>query len=294
LTTSTSPTTAEAEITSRELFVSPCTTCMQNAVRGMTLLGVQLGEETTGIACDSSRGTKKLRTALTDDLVEGGDEIPVGFVLTAPAGLTRTHSLRDRSGFVHSQARGLDSGLHALASHLTAFVPPDPGVVRLRARAIVASGRTVIGLFPHLYAPAIEEKELAEGPFAVVDRLAIDVDVATGELRDREIPWTGLADLGGGAGHVPSGASPRRVEAIVSATPALTPPPTRAGVVAALAREALCGRPEDVLTAAVNLVAAAELLSAAPQPGQLSDALRALGLRSATAPRRRHPPLVNS
>jgi hypothetical protein len=163
-----------------------------------------------------------------------------------------------------------------MASHLTAFLPPAPGAVRLRARAVIANGRTGVCLFPHLYAPPLEEKDLADGSLAVVDRLAIDVDVATGELRNAEIPWPALADLGSAGGHLGPGGSLRRADLIVSATPTHTPPPTRAGVAAALAREALSGRPEEVLVASARLAENAELLSIAPQPGRLGAALKDL------------------
>jgi hypothetical protein len=47
----------------------------------------------------------------------------------------------DRTGFVLSEGRGLDPGIQALASHLTALLPPVPGTVRIRARAVVAGER---------------------------------------------------------------------------------------------------------------------------------------------------------
>ena len=97
-------------------------------------------------------------------------------MLTAPQGLQRNHRLVDRSGFVLSEGRGLDSGLHALASHLTALLPPAPGTVRIRTRGVAAGDRTVLCLPPLLYFPEIGERDLAAAGLGLLDRLAVDVE----------------------------------------------------------------------------------------------------------------------
>ena len=202
-------------IADRELFVNPCTSCMENAARGMTSLNLRFGDQTVGVACDSRRGVRKLRAALPDHVEESDGDVPVGFVLGAPVGLDRSHQLMDRSGLVHSKGRGLDAGLHALASHLTALLPLEPGTVRVRAGAVAAGDRTVVCLFPLLLVPRIEEAELAGAGYDRIDRLALDIDVATGRIVNPPIPWPGLTALGPAAGHLGPG-RPGEVTAVVS------------------------------------------------------------------------------
>jgi hypothetical protein len=148
-----------------------------------------------------------------------------------------------------------------MASHLTALLPPAPGVVRLRARAVVAKETVAVCLFPCLYAPPLDENDLSEGALQVVDRLVIDVDVATGEICNPGIPWPELAGLQPAAGHLGHGAGLGEVAAVVSATSGPMPPPTRAAVVSALARDALGGNPDDILSAAHRLADGARLMS---------------------------------
>lgn len=272
LTTSVPSSTAP-----KELFVSPCSSCVRNSVRGMNLLKVEIGGAGVGVATDSSRATKRLRAALDTTVITADEEAPIGFVLTAPTGFTRSHSLHDRSGFVHSQARGLDAGLQALASHLTAFLPLAAGTVRVRARSLVVSGQTVVCLFPHLYDSTMSESEWSAAGVALVDRLALDIDIATGEVSDPAIPWPTLATRQPPPGHLASGSAPRRVAAVVSAVPSGQVPLTRAGVVAALASDALGGSPSEVLEGVGRLVEGARILSAPPERDALHRVLGQLG-----------------
>ena len=209
-----------------------------------------------------------MRDHVDDDL----DDAPLAFLLTAPAGFTRTHQLVDRMGFVLSQGRGLDSGLHALASHLTAFTAPAPGTVRLRARTLIGDDRIIVCLFPLLSVPPIDERALAGAGLAVVDRLVLDVDIATGTVVGVPIPWPAIGELRPPSGHLGTGRG-GAVTAVIDAAPPDSPAPTRAAVVAKLAGGATHGHPEDVLDAVVRLVEQAELRATAPEPHAFVDAL---------------------
>lgn len=272
LTASTTTTTAIEAIEQRELFVNPCSACMKNAVRGMTSLSLRFGDHIVGVACDSRRGTRKLRDALADHVVTDDHDAPVGFVITAPTGLQRSHQLSDRSGFVLSQGRGLDSGLRALAGHLTAFLPPAPGTVRVRARAVVEGNRIVVGLFPLLLMPRAQEVELAKLGYGLADRLALDIEVATGRIVNPAVPWPNLESLSAGPGHMSTEVS-GHVASVLAAVPVGTPQPNRAEVVSMLASGALHGSPDDVLDAVTRLVAGAVLCSTVPDEGALMQAL---------------------
>jgi hypothetical protein len=261
LTTSMATTNAAEAIASRELFVTNATPCAENESRlGTVSLNLRLGERTIRVACDSRRAARTLGDALAEHVVEGDDDAPLAFVLTAPQGLKRSHRLVDRSGFVLSVARGLDTGLHALASHLTALLPPAPGTVRIQSRGIVAGDRTVLCLSPLLYNPTIDERQLAGRGLDLIDRLAVDVDTATGRIVNPEIPWPALAALSPGAGHAGT-AGTRTVTAVVDAVPAETAPRSPAAMVARIAANGLHGSTADLLDAALRLVAGAEMRS---------------------------------
>jgi hypothetical protein len=277
LTSSRATASAAKAITCRELFVATSTPCSENESRlGTVALNLRFGEQTVRVACDSRRAARKLRDALADHLVDGdGDgDAPLAFVLTAPQGLKRAHRLVDRSGFALSEGRGLDAGLHALASHLTALLPPTPDTVRIRARGIVAGDRTILCLSPLLYLPLIDERDLAERGFQLIDRLAVDVDTQTGRIANPDIPWAALAALGAGPGHIGTGGT-RTVAAVVDAAPAATAPPTPAAMAARLAANGLHGSIADLLDAAHRIVAGADMRSTPPAAEPLLETLLA-------------------
>lgn len=255
-----------------ELFASTTTPCSESTSQlGTVSFNLRLGDETIRIACDSRRGAKRLRSALADHILDG-DDGPLGFVLTAPQGLQRHHTLIDRSGFVLSRGRGLDSGLHALAGHLTALLPPARGSVRVRARAVVSGSEAVVCLFPLLYVPAIEERVLARVGWAVVDRLALDIDLATGQIMNPEVPWPELAALGPGPAHAgPGGAM--RAAVLVTAAPEGSGEPTRAAAATALAASGLHGSRGDLLDAAIRLSKGAAVRAVPPQAARLAELL---------------------
>ena len=282
LTASESDTTAEEAISRQEIFASTGSTpCTENEARlGTSTLHLQLSGYTVRVACDARRAVRTLRDALAEYVVDGAEGDPLGFVLTAPQGLQRRHRLIDRAGVVLSRSRGLDTGLHALASHLTAFLPPSPGTVRFRARAVVAGDQTVLCLFPLLSYPDVDERDLARAGVDMVDRLAVDVDVRTGQLVTPDVPWPALAACRRGAGHIGTGGS-RQVTTVVDIAPPLAlPPRERVHMVAALAANGTHGTPGELLDAAIMLVQGTELLTVPPATERLTELLTDLGRRS--------------
>jgi hypothetical protein len=273
LTASSSDADAADAIAGRELFVNPCIPCMSNAVEGMTSLSLRFGDRIVGVATDSRRAVRRLTAALGDHIDDRVDNAPVGFVLTAPAGFQRHHHLADRSGFVHSTGRGLTAGLHAVASHLTAFLPVAPGLVRIRAGAVVSDqGKAAVCLFPLLLVPPVDDEGLARAGWARIDRLAADIEVATGRIVNPDIPWSDLAELDAGAGHAGTGADLRPSLVLSLASPGVRPM-TRAEVVASLASGALSGSPADVLDALIRLTDGLELGSVPPGPDAIVERL---------------------
>ncbi len=278
LTISTTELDADDAIAQRDPFVSVSTPCSENASRlGTTTLPVRLGRETVRVACDSRRAARLLESALADLLdPDPSGDLPLGFVFAAPQGLKRTHHLSDRSGFVLSEGRGTETGLHALASHLSALLPPRPGTVRIKARALVAGDRTLVCLSPLMYFPALGDADLARLGVDLVDRLALDLDIATGAVMGAEIPWPALAELPSGAGHVGTGGT-RVATAIAAVAPSFAlPQPTPAEMVAAVAVNGLHGSREDLLDAAIRLVDGATLRCVEPSEQHLTDAIREL------------------
>jgi hypothetical protein len=264
LTTSPAVSTPEQAIADRDFFVSPSTPCSETASRlGTVTLNLRFGERIVRVACDSRRAARTLRTALSDELVSADDEMPLAFVLTAPQGFRRTHQLVDRAGLVLSEGRGLDTGLHALASHLTALLPPAPGTLRFRARAITGKGHTMLCLYPLLSVPVLSERDLAQAGLQLIDRLALDFDRTTGQILHPEIPWPTLATLAAGSGHLGTGGR-RTVTTVVATGYPDSGPPTEAAVVAQLAANGLHGSPADLIDVARLVVKGAEVHSTIP------------------------------
>ena len=261
LTSSTSTMTAQEAIGQRDLFVSPCTSCMENAARGMGVLGLRFGSRSVGIACDARRGVRRLREALAEHVDHTATEPRIGFVLTAPAGLQRTHHLADRSGFVLSEGRGLDAGLNALAAHLTAFLSPPVGTIRVRASVVEAAGRSVVCVFPTLFAPQITDRDLTIAGCRRVDRLVIDVESASGQITSPDIPWQGLGRLHRNPAHLGS-QTPGEVSGVLTVVAEGQPPLGRAAVVCLLAAGALSGERDRIVDGLNRLVAGSAIHSA--------------------------------
>ena len=98
----------------------------------------------------------------------------------------------------------------------------------------MSADRIIVCLFPLLSVPPIDEQALARSGLAVVDRLAVDVDIATGTVVGTPIPWPALGELRPPSDHLGTGRS-GAVTAVIDAAPAGSPAPTRAVVVAKLA-----------------------------------------------------------
>lgn len=270
----------DAVVARRELFADPPTSCAEQASRlgGVTSLNLRFGDDRLRVACDSRRAVRRLRAALADHVADGGDDAPLGFVLTAPAGFQRHHLLVDRYGFALSRARGLDAGLHALGSHLTTLLPSSAGTVRVRTHALTTADGMVLCLFPPEALAKLDERELVRSGCRLVDRLAVDVEVATGVIVNGDVPWPEIQRLSPGAGHAGPGGR-RTATAVVDLVPPGSPPLTPAGFVARLAAGALHGDPENVLDATSRLVAGATLLSVPPEPAALAELLREFSAR---------------
>jgi len=268
---------AQLSIDQRELFVNPCLACMAESAATMATLVVRIGGHAVGVACDSLRAIKRLKRSLGDLADESAvDPERLGFVLTAPAGLHRNHCLNERSGFVLSDSRGIDSGLAALASHLTSLLPVAPGHVRFRATAIAGPDRLAICLYPISLIPPLVGRTLADAGYRRVDRLTIDVEVATGRLVPVAVPWPELVELDAAPGH----SGPEiggSVDVVVTAAHPGMARTSRAAAVAQLASGALGGTPSEAFDAAVRLVEGATVVDVAPEPDSITaDVVAAL------------------
>jgi len=255
LESSESGSRAEDAIAQRDRFAANTTPCAENESRlGTVSLVLELGGRRVRIACDSRRGARMLREALADHIVDDADDAPLAFVLTAPQGLKRRHRLIDRTGFVLSEGRGLESGLHALASHLTALLPPAPGVVRIRTRSVTGGKGTIMCLFPLLYYAGIDEQRLGRVGLSFVDRLALDLDPATGRVVNPQIPWPALADLRAGPAHAGIGDTVDVTAVVRAAAMSGWAPPSRAALAAEIAANSTSGSVDEVLDTARLLV----------------------------------------
>jgi len=221
----------------------------------MTSLNLRFGTRELSVVVDSRRAAKILRRSLEAHTVTDVDA-PLAFMLTAPTGFQRNHQLIDRAGITLSNGRGLNTGLHALASHLAAAVEPSAGVVRVGARALVGDQDAVLCVAPLLHLPAPDRDALAALGYRLVDRLAVDLDIETGNLIAPPIPWSALRQMG----NRDDGFEPIRVSAVlVAGTPAT--PPSRAEMTAELASRLTFGSAHDGLAAVATVMRSAKLLA---------------------------------
>lgn len=162
----------------------------------MTNLTVQLGERALRIAIGSRRAARMFRRALSDTAAAGADSASLGYVLFGPHRGERHFRLADRSGIELARSRDVAHTAAALANHLTGLLPPRSGTVRLRGRVLVGDRQTVLGIAPSLVMPVPSDADLASNRFRIVDRLTVDIDIATGEIDQPTVPWPELARLG--------------------------------------------------------------------------------------------------
>ena len=208
LTSSTGAASAAHAIAQRELFLAGSTPCSENASR----LGTDdprpassvLGR--SAVACDSRQRARACsrrvdRPRRRGRRYRGSEETPLAFVLTAPQGFKRTHQLVDRSGFVLSEGRGLETGLAPAGQPPHGVPPTGPG-----HRAAPSAGRRGQRPGDHVPRPAaLRSAAAGTGPGACRSRChrspRLDVDVRTGRIVNPEIPWPSLAALAAGPTH---------------------------------------------------------------------------------------------
>ncbi len=237
----------------------------------MTSLDLRIGTREMRVVVDSRRAAKMLRRSLDAHIVPGVDAA-LAFMLTAPVGFQRNHVLTDRAGITLSDGRGLNAGLHALASHLAAAVEPSSDVVRVGARALVGDHGAVLCAAPLLHFPAPDRDALAALGCRLIDRLAVDLDIETGNLVIPAIPWPDLQQLGDRDDEF----EPVPVSAVlVAGTPGAQS--SRAAVTAELASRVTFGSSQEGLATVANVVRGAKVLATSPD-----DVMSALaGLRAA-------------
>jgi hypothetical protein len=224
----------------------------------MTSLNLRIGTREMRVVVDSRRAAKMLRRSLDTHIVTDVDA-PLAFMLTAPTGFQRNHSLTDRAGITLSDGRGLNTGLHALASHLAAVVEPSASVVRVGARALVGDHDAVLCVAPLLHLPEPDRDALAALGYRLVDRLAVDLDIETGKLVVPPIPWSDLQQMGNRDDEF----EPVPVSAVlVAGTPEA--PPSRAAVTAELASRVTFGSSHDGLATIATVVRCAKVLATSP------------------------------
>jgi hypothetical protein len=234
----------------------------------MTSLDLRIGTREMRVVVDSRRAAKMLRRALDAHIVTDVDAA-LAFMLTAPTGFQRDHSLTDRAGITLSDGRGLNAGLHALASHLTAAVEPSDRVVRIGARALVGDHGAVLCVAPLLHFPAPDRDALAALGYRLVNRLAVDLDIETGKLIVAPIPWPDLQLRGNRDDEF----EPVPVAVVlVAGTPSV--PPSRAAVTAEIASRVTFGSSQDGLATVAKIVRGAKLVAASPDG--VIDALAAV------------------
>jgi hypothetical protein len=169
------------------------------------------------ILCDDVVATQALRTALDSYVVNSPG--PLGFVVRSPKRGQRLWVLLDRSGFVLGRSRDVENCLAMLGSHLSVFCPPHPGTVRLRWRALIDSDDAVLLVAPPiLMTPPLVERRLARTGHRLLDQLTVDVDAASGELKLRTVPLSGLHRLDPGLGHASADERPRQIRTLIAPT----------------------------------------------------------------------------
>jgi len=136
-----------------------------------------------------------------------------------------------------------------LGSHLSALAPSDRSHVRLRARALIGDDQAILCLYPVLFIPPLNEQLLVDTGYAVVDRLAVDIETATGVLMVPPLPWPPLQSGIDQAGHA-STAGPQPITAIITMDPNYLSP---AAVACAIAQAAMSGDRSRVLETSVRL-----------------------------------------
>lgn len=165
------------------------------------------------VICEDRPVLVRIRSALSDHLID--EPAPAGFVVQIPTGTRRLHVLLDRSGFVLGRTRTIEECLAILGSHLAALIPPPPGTVRIRLRALLGEDSTVtLAGFPLFTDPPLIERRLEQTSTRIVDRLAADVS-DNNTLEMAQAPWHDLAALPDVRGHTSTLTGPLPVKRVL-------------------------------------------------------------------------------
>lgn len=126
------------------------------------------------IATTSSSVVRRLKRRGAELTPPG--EAPLGFVLDRVGGMSRRFRLLERGG--NAVATSWTSGpvCRTMVTMLDGLGPVPPGMVRIRARAILGESSVVLLLHPLPYLPRIDSSDVAEGGFRMVDHLVVDVN----------------------------------------------------------------------------------------------------------------------
>ncbi|MGH9085222.1 MAG: hypothetical protein ACRDYW_07185 [Acidimicrobiales bacterium] len=244
-------------------FIHPTTSCMETSscTGSVTPVFLEIAGYPMRVASTSRRLARKLARAVADCLTEG--PAPLGFVVRSPRRHPRRFVILDRGGFVLGTVEGSGQALAVMLSYLSGFLPPVGTRVRVRARAVVGEDGAALCLWPLVFVPPLDESWLSHADLALLDRLAVDIDPATGRMVNGEVPWTSRP-VAPPPGHVAAASTPIRVSRVIVAGPSRTAPPSAAEVAVAIANEATSGTRTDVLDAATELVRSATVHVADP------------------------------
>lgn len=249
----------------RELFVSPLSACMETSscTGSVTPVNLEIGGTRLRVACTSRRLARRLRRALDAHVIT--EPAPLGFMIRSPRRGRLGHSLVDRCGFSLGEAQRQEQALSMIGSHLSALLPPPDGTLRLRVRALVKGDNATLVAWPLLFVQSIQETEIAAAGYAMVDRLAMDIDLATNAVRNSSPPWA-LGDRSAFSGHSSAGAQPLPIVQIAVAAPSAGSAPSSAQAVALLASELLGNQREAALRLAHSLIASDDVRLMAVDP----------------------------
>lgn len=176
------------------------------------------------------------------------EEAPLGFVVRVSRGARPTYVLTDRCGFVLGTDKRPSHIVTMLHGHLSALLPVEANVVRIRARSFQQRQGITLCTWPLLFVPSLEENRLAAAGVRIVDRLAVDVDL-DGRIKSPSLPGA----VTEAPSHLHPSSLPSGTPLARIALPLATEHLDAAGVVALLASECMAGSRKDRLRVAVAL-----------------------------------------
>lgn len=222
----------------------------------MTSLNLEIGGHRLQVSC-SRRVAHILRAELSEHLVS--DTAPLGFLVRPTSLRQRHHVLVDRCGFVLGTTRHVDEVAAMVCDHASALLPLAEGRARFRIRALATQESVSLCAFPMLFIPAFDENHVAGTGHDLVDRLAVDIDVSSGEVIFDRRNW--MASQEAAPGHCRPNGRRFAVDQIIIPT-APGDHIGAAAAVASLCANALDCAPVIALSAAARLVENARSLNA--------------------------------